>query len=272
MLIGYILLVLMFIIFRFFYHILPKKSSRGNLMKAVKKDLFSLYDYAKKIIFFHPRLVKVIIAFIIILFILPLIPIKYGIICIIDDVMNAIMYFLLVIVFAPQEDLSRKEFPIEIFGFTYSVIFMFYSMGVVVFDIFYMNDFFKEDMWIYGYSITLMSYFVCVATLRRFMERDLSREEIVLLGMIMLTTMEFITYYGVGFFSGINGYNPQDFEANIFGDIAKVINQGIFVASQSQILDRNTMEIVGYIVLNGTDVLTVTAVFGYLVQKFIEIR
>lgn len=75
---------------------------------------------------------------------MPLIPIKYGIICIIDDVMNAIMYFLLVIVFAPQEDLSR--------------------------------------------------------------------EEIVLLGMIMLTTMEFITYYGMGVFSGINGYNPQDFK------------------------------------------------------------
>ena len=30
--------------------------------------------------------------------------------------------------------------------------------------------------------------------------------------------------------------------------------------------------LIGYIVLNGTDVLTVTAVFGYLVQKFIEIR
>ena len=272
MLLGYVLFMVLFLVFRFFYHILPKKSSRNNIIRAVKNDFVSLYEYVKKIIFFHPRLTKIIVACIIGIWILPLIPVSYDIRNVLEDIMYAVMYFLLVIVFAPQEDLSRKEFPIEIFGFTYSVIFMFYSMGVVVFDIFYTNDFFKEDMWIYGYSITLISYFICIATLRRFMERDLSREEIVLMGMIMLTTMEFITYYGIGFFSGMKFYDPQSFEANIFGDIATVINQGIFIASQSQILGRNDMEIVGYIILNGTDVLTITAVFGYLVQKFIEIH
>ena len=30
------------------------------------------------------------------------------------------------------------------------------------------------------------------------------------------------------------------------------------------------MEIWGFIILNGTDVLTITAVLGYLMQKFIE--
>ena len=34
-------------------------------------------------------------------------------------------------------------------------------------------------------------------------------------------------------------------------------------------LERSPMEVWGNILLNGTDVLTITAVFGYLMQKFI---
>ncbi len=92
-------------------------------------------------------------------------------------------------------------------------------------------------------------------------------QEIILLGMIMLSTLEFITYYGVGFFSGLKLYDPSAFEANIFGDFTRIINQGIFVASKSQILERTPMEIWGYVILNGTDVLTVTVVLGYVFQK-----
>ena len=58
--------------------------------------------------------------------------------------------------------------------------------------------------------------------------------------------------------------------SDIFGDITGIINQGIFIASQSQILERTPTEIWGYVILNGTDVLTITAVLGYLVQKFME--
>ena len=105
------------------------------------------------------------------------------------------------------------------------------------------------------------------------MERAVSRTEIIFLGMSMMTTLEFITYYGVGFYGGIKWYNPQAFEGNIlniFGDITAIINQGIFLASQSEILERSAMEIWGYIILNGTDVLTITVVLGYVVQKFME--
>ena len=123
-------------------------------------------------------------------------------------------------------------------------------------------------MWIYGYSVTIISYMVCLATLKGFMERKLSNEEIVLLGMTMLTTLEFITYYGIGFFSGSEVYNAKDYEGNPFGNITVVINRGIYIASQSQILERAPAEIWGYIILNGTDVLTVTVVLGYIVQKF----
>ena len=87
----------------------------------------------------------------------------------------------------------------------------------------------------------------------------------------MLTTLEFITYYGIGFFGGLQWYKPAVFdEEAIFGDIMSIINQGIFIASQSQILERSAMEIWGYIILNGTDVLTITVVLGYLLQKFMD--
>ena len=56
----------------------------------------------------------------------------------------------------------------------------------------------------------------------------------------------------------------------MFGDITTIINQGIFLTSQNQILDKSTKKIWGYIILNGTDVLTITAVLGYVVQKFIS--
>ena len=128
--------------------------------------------------------------------------------------------------------------------------------------------FFHEDMWIYGYGVVLISYLICMATLSRFMERDLSRIEIIFVGMIIMTILEFMTYYGIGFFGGIKFYNPEAFDRSILGGIATTINQGIFIASQSQILERSTAEVLGYIILNGTDVLTVTAVLGYVLEKF----
>lgn len=268
MLLGYVVMGLIFLILRFFYHILPNKNSQDNLIRAVKNDIVGLYDYAKRIILSHPKIIKMIVAIIAVLLILPLIPYHVEILNVFYAALSAMMYFLLVIIFAPKEEPSRKGFPIEVFGFTYSVIFMFYSAGLLVFELFYTNDFFREDMWIYGYSVTVISYVVCIATLKGFMERDLSREEIVLLGLIMLTTLEFITYYGIGFFSGMKWYDPRAYDENLFGNITQVINQGIYVASQSQILERTPMEVWGNIILNGTDVLTITAVLGYLVQKF----
>ena len=190
-----------------------------------------------------------------------------------ESSLSTINFFLFAVVFTPQENPSQKEFPVEIFGFIYSVIFMFYSAGTLIFDIFYTNNSFEENVWIYGYVVTIISYIICISTLKGFMERDLSKEEIIFLGMSMMTALEFITYYGIGFFGGIKWYNPQDFENNVFnvfGDITNIINQGIFIASQSQILERSAVEIWGYIILNGTDVLTITVVLGYLVQKFME--
>ena len=275
LMLGYCLMGLIFLVLRFFYHILPKKSPRNNLIQAIKDDFVTLYTYAKQIIVSNSKKAKFIVVVMICLIILPMIPLQVEIEYVLEDFLSLIMFFVLVIVFAPQENPTERGFPVEIFGFIYSIIFMYYSAGVLVFDTFYAIDSLKEDMWIYGYSITVISYVICIATLSRFMERELSKQEIIILGMIMLTTLEFITYYGIGFFGGIqwSTYNPLEYEesiSNIFGDITTIINQGIFIASQSQILERSSSEIWGYVILNGTDVLTITVVLGYLVQKFME--
>ena len=275
LMLGYFIMGLIFLILRFFYHILPKKSPQDNLIHAIEDDLITLYAYAKQLVVSNPRKIKIIVVIMICLIILPMTPLQLEIEYIVEDFFSMIMFFVLVVIFAPKENPSERGFPVEIFGFIYSIIFMYYSAGVLVFDIFYVVDSLQEDMWIYGYIITMISYVLCIATLSRFMERELSKQEIILLGMIMLTTLEFITYYGIGFFGGIRLYNydPLEYELNIlniFGDITSIINQGIFIASQSQILERTPSEIWGYIILNGTDVLTITVVLGYLVQKFME--
>ena len=277
LMLGYCLMGLIFLVLRFFYHVLPKKRLQNNLVSEVKKDLITLYSYAKQIVISNPRKSKLVFLIMICLIILPITPLQIEIEYIFEDFLSTIMFFALVIVFAPQENPTEKGFPVEIFGFIYSIIFMYYSAGLLVFDTFYVIDSLQEDMWIYGYSITMISYVLCIATLSRFMERVLSKIEIIFLGMIMLTTLEFITYYGIGFFGGIKFYNydPLEYELNLFnmfGDITAIINQGIFIASQSQILERAPSEIWGYIILNGTDVLTVTVVLGYLVQKFMEMN
>jgi len=276
LMLGYFIMGMIFLVLRFFYHILPKKSSQNNLLRAIKEDFAILYAYAKQIVISNSKKCKIIAAIMVCLIILPLTSLQIEIEHVVEDFLSTIMFFVLVIIFAPQENPSERGFPVEIFGFIYSIIFMYYSAGVLVFDIFYAIDSLKEDMWIYGYSITVISYVICIATLSRFMERELSKQEIIILGMIMLTTLEFITYYGIGFFGGeikTFTYDPLEYEmsiSNIFGDITGTINQGIFIASQSQILERTPSEIWGYIILNGTDVLTITVVLGYLVQKFME--
>ncbi|MBR6711712.1 MAG: hypothetical protein IKI76_01790 [Selenomonadaceae bacterium] len=275
LMLGYFVMGLIFLILRFFYHILPKKGSRNNLVRSVRDDFVILYAYVKQIVVSNPKKIEFIVMIMVCLIILPLTPLQLEIEFVAEDFLSLIMFFVLVVIFAPKEDPTEKGFPVEIFGFIYSIIFMYYSAGVLVFDVFYAIDSLREDRWIYGYSITVISYVLCIATLSRFMERELSKQEIILLGMIMLTTLEFITYYGIGFFGGMKwyDYDPLAYEfniLNIFGDITTIINQGIFIASQSQILERTPSEIWGYIILNGTDVLTITVVLGYLVQKFME--
>lgn len=266
---GYFVMGMIFLILRFFHHIFYKKFSRDCLIQ----DSFSLYDYAKKIILSNPVKIKIIVGLVAIFIILP---VQVENINIFDDFVSAIIFFLMVIIFAPKEDSENKNFPVEIFGFIYSIVLMYCSAGDFIIEFFSNNDFFHEDMWIYGYAVVLISYLICMATLSRFMERNLSRIEIIFVGMIMMTILEFLTYYGIGFLCGIKFYAPDEFW-NIFEKSSPLewisinINQGIYVASQNQILERNTAEILGNIILNGTDVLTITAVLGYVLQKFMSV-
>ena len=188
LMLGYFIMGLTFLILRFVYHIVPKKNSPENFIHAVKNDFIVLYDYVKQIILSHPKKIEIVVGIMAVLVgLLILIP-QVGVMDAFDflDVweyaLSMIMFFLLAMIFAPQENPSRKGFPVEIFGFIYSVIFMFYSAGALVVSIFYTSDIFKESVWIYGYVVTVIAYVICIATLSRFMERNLSRSEIILLG------------------------------------------------------------------------------------------
>ena len=263
-LLGYFVMGLIYLIWRLFYHVLNK----NKLIAALRNDLANLYAYDREIIVSNPIKFKIIGAIIVIFIISLLIPLEEEIFNLLDCFLSATAYFLLIIIYAPRKDPNNKEFPVEIFGFIYSIVLMYGCAGEFVVEFFETNGAFSENMWIYGYIVVLISYIICIATLSNFMERNLSKLEIIFVGMIMMTVLEFMTYYGVGFCGGMESYDPKIFENSILEGIMTIINQGIFIASQSQILERSTKEICGYIILNGTDVLTVTAVLGYVLQKF----
>ena len=237
----------------------------------MRSDLSNLYAYDREIIVSNPIKIKIIFTIILIFIISLLIPLEEEIVSLLDCFLSAIVYFLMIIIYAPKKDPTNKEFPVEIFGFIYSIVLMYGSAGEFVVDFFETNGAFNKNMWIYGYIVILISYIICIAMLSNFMERNLTRLEIIFVGMIMMTVLEFMTYYGVGFCGGMEYYDPQIFENSILEGIMTIINQGIFIASQSQILERSEKEVCGYIILNGTDVLTATAVLGYILQKFMEI-
>ena len=205
---GYFAMGILFLVLRFFYHIFKK-----NFFNAIKKDFFNVRDYYKKIIFSNPKKFK-IIAGLIIIFAFA-VNFQIGNLIIFDDFVSTIIFFLMTIIFAPQDNSQQKNFPVEIFGFIYSIVLMYGSAGEFLVEIFSENNFFHQDMWIYGYCIIIISYLICMATVSKFMEHDLSRIEIIFIGMIMMTVLEFLTYYGIGFLCGIKFYTPEEFW-NIF--------------------------------------------------------
>ena len=266
---GYFVLCAIFLISRFFYHLFKK-----NPVNSLKNDFINLINYLKNIFSNNHNKFKIIGGLIFILIIAAILKIKYLIIF--DDFIASTIFFIMMIIFAPQNNSNQNKFPVEIFGFIYSIVLMYCSAGEFVVEICSANNLFNENIWIYGYLIIIISYLICMANVSKFMEHDLSRIEIIFIGMIMMTVLEFLTYYGIGFLCGIKFYKPEDLfnifeKSNILEWISIIINQGIYVASQSQILERSTDEILGYIILNGTDVLTVTAVLGYVLQKFMGV-
>ena len=116
---GYVLMGLIFLFLRLFYHILPKKSPRNSLIHAINDDFVMLYAYAKQIVVSNPKKSKIVFVIMICLIILPMTPLQIEIEYIVEDFLSTIMFFALVIVFAPQENPTEKGFPVEIFGFIY---------------------------------------------------------------------------------------------------------------------------------------------------------
>ena len=167
---GYFAMGLIFPVLRFFYRVLLKKSSQNSLIHAVKEDFLILFAYVKQIVVSNPKKFKFIVVLMIGLIILPRTPLQMEIAFAAEDFLSAMIFFVFVTVFAPQDNPSSKGFPVEIFGFIYSIIFMYYSAGTPVFDVFYSSDS-SNDMWIYGYIVTMFYQGIFIASQsQKFME------------------------------------------------------------------------------------------------------
>ena len=147
---GYVLMGLIFLIVRFFYH-LTKTRSQDNIVSAIRGDCISLYDYAKQIVVSNPKKSKIVAVIMVCLIILLMMPFRIEIEYATEEsFLGTIMFAMFLIVFTPKDDPSNTGFPVEIFGFVYSVFFMFYSASNFVINLFYANEALRDDMWIYG--------------------------------------------------------------------------------------------------------------------------
>ena len=98
-LLGYFVMGLIFLVWRVFYHALNKK----KLLPALRSDLANLYAYDREIIISNPIKIKIIGAIIVIFIILTMMPIQIEIIDLCDCILSSIVYFLMVIIYAPQK-------------------------------------------------------------------------------------------------------------------------------------------------------------------------
>ena len=88
LMLGYFVMGLIFLILRFFYHILPKKGSRNNLVRSVRDDFAILYTYAKQIVVSNPKKIEFIVMIMVCLIILPLTPLQLEIEFVAEDFLS----------------------------------------------------------------------------------------------------------------------------------------------------------------------------------------
>lgn len=270
MILGYFIIGLIYSMLRVIYHIICDRQTDVKLKIYIKNELVNFCDFFKQIIISKSLIAKVIAVILFFNTISSLLPFSTEIIDVYDDISSTIMYSLLIVLFVPKYDAECKNFPLVVLGFIYSVMLMYYYSGSAVYDIFYFTGYVVTDIWIYGYCVTIISYIVCIFTLSRFMDRVLPREEYLFLAILMLILLEFITYFGIGVFSEIEQYEAVTANLNIFEGITAIIDRGVFLSAQAQTAGKPTKEIIGYIFLNGSDLITMTIVFGYLIQKVVE--
>lgn len=125
---GYVLMGLIFLIVRLVYHVLTKTRSQDSLVRAIRGDCISLYDYAKQIVVSNPKKAKIVAVIMVCLIILLIMPFQMEMEYATEECfLSTIMFTMFLMAFTPKDDPSNTGFPVEIFGFIYSVFFMFYS-------------------------------------------------------------------------------------------------------------------------------------------------
>ena len=129
---GYFVMGLIYLVWRLFYHVW----SKNNLISALKNDFAELYAYDREIILSNHIKIKIIVAIIACIIVSTLMPLEIEIISLLDCALSSIIYFLMLIIYSPQKNPTSKEFPVEIFGFIYSMVLMYCSAGEFVIEIF----------------------------------------------------------------------------------------------------------------------------------------
>lgn len=76
---GYVLMGLIFLIFRLVYHVFTKNLSQDNIVSAIREDCISLYDYAKQIVVSNPKKAKIVAVIMVCLIILLIMPFQMEI-------------------------------------------------------------------------------------------------------------------------------------------------------------------------------------------------
>ena len=114
LLLGYFFMGLLFLVVRFFYHLLPKKIFNENFIHAVKNDCLNLYIYVKQLILSHSKIFKVIPGIIAgWCILLPLLKIPIDIKDVISDALLAMFFFCWLKFLCRRKILRAKVFPLK---------------------------------------------------------------------------------------------------------------------------------------------------------------
>ena len=110
---GYVLMGLIFLIVRLFYHILTKNRSQDDLVRAIRGDCISLYNYAKQIVVSNPKKAKIVAVIMVCLIILLVMPFRMELEYSTEEsFLGTIMFTMFMIVFTPKDDPSNTGFPV----------------------------------------------------------------------------------------------------------------------------------------------------------------
>lgn len=104
---GYVLMALIFLIVRLVYHVLTKSRSLDNLVRAIRGDFISLYEYAKQIVVSNPKKAKIVAVIMVCLIILFMMPLQMEIEYVIEEEFLSTIMFIMFLTSSHRKKIRR---------------------------------------------------------------------------------------------------------------------------------------------------------------------